>query len=232
MNDKLREVDKVSFIIHAKLKREDNRNIDVMLLQKSGQMIFPGFQTKKIPSNIMVNTEQQFQSFCRYFLSNFVFQEPFTEKLTWEKMGRELFVFCSIEMPTTTTTTTKANIHFVTPAEILNQKHYLGTRISEIVLSFLSTNLKKVISTDVLPQVFYLHVDEEDVIFFQNLPLERSQNGYFCFSNKIDEHKTNLRYVVWVGKYVINENMGEFDETCFKEDIVLVKNRKQFSLLF
>jgi hypothetical protein len=223
----LREVDVVSFIIYAKLRREDSREIDLFLLQKSGQMIFPGFQIEKMPANIMVKTEQQFQSYCRYFLSNFVTQTPFVEELTWEKIGREIFVFLSLEM-----IKTKPNFYFVTPAEIFNQKHYLGTCISGTVYSFLSKNLKKVINTEVFPQVFYLHVNEEDAIYFQNLPLERNKDSYFYFSSKIDKNKTNLRYAVWVGKYVINENIGEFDETCFKEDIVLVKNRKQFSLLF
>jgi hypothetical protein len=229
MSEILREVDKVSFVPHVKAKREnsDEEGIDLILLQKSGQMIFPGFQTNKIPTNISVKTEQQFQSYCRYFLSNFVLRDASIQELRWEQMGRELFVYFDVHV-----TKVKPNYFFVTPAEILNQKHYLGTCISETVSNFLSTNLKKVTSTELFPQVFYLHVEEADAIYFRKLPLERNQEGYFSFRSEIDENKTNLRYAVFVGRYGLEEAMGENDDTCFKESNVLVKSRKQFSLLF
>lgn len=224
----LREVDKVSFVIHVKTKIEcDNQEIDLIILQKSGQMIFPGFQTNKIPANISVKSEQQFLSFCRYFLYNFVLQEAFNLQLTWELTGREIFVNCH-----TNVTRAKLNFYFVTPAEILNQKHFLGTSISETVINFLSTNLKRITNTELFPQVFYLNVNEGDSIYFQNLPLERNQDGHFCFSSEIDRSKTNLRYAVYVGRYGFEAEIGENDDTCFKENIVLVKSRKQFSLLF
>lgn len=227
MTDMLREVEKVSCVIHAAKRREEsNQEIDLILLQKSGQMCFPGFQASKIPANISVKTEQQFQSYCRYFLSNFLLHEPVIQQITWEERASELFVYCKIQM-----TETKPNFYFVTPAEILNQKHYLGTGISNTVSNFLSTNLKKVTSTEVFPQVVYLHINEGDRLYFQTLPLERNQDGYFYFSSELDRNKTNLRYAVYVGKYGFHE-MGEDDDTCFKENIVLVKSRKQFSLLF
>lgn len=234
MSDLLREVDKVSFIIHVKLKREDadehedneNENIiDLFLLQKAGEMIFPSFQVAKIPANILVKTEQQFQSYCRYFLSNFVLNEPAIQQLSWERMGREVFVYSTLEA-----TKVKPNFFFVTPAEILNQKHYLGTCVSEPVLTLLSTNVKRITKTELFPQVFYLHIEEGDRIYFQKLPLERREDGYFYFSSEIDKKKTNLRYAVNVGKYGFQE-MGEKDDTCFMGSNVLVKSRKQFSLL-
>jgi hypothetical protein len=223
----LRDVDQVTFIIRAKQKLEaENNQIDLILLQKSGQMIFPSFQTKKIPANIPVKTEQQFQSYCRYFLSNFVFHNLPALELTWERQGSEIFVFSTIE-----TTKPKQLYYFVTPAEILNQKHYLGTHVSETVSNFLSTKLKQVLEAEVFPQVFYLQVEEGDTIYFQNLPLERNQDGYFCFSSEIDQAKINLRYVVFVGKYGFDKFEENID-TCFLERTVLVKSRKQFSLLF
>lgn len=220
----LREVDKVSFVIHVKTNDDE---LDLILLQKSGQMIFPGFQTNKIPANISVKTEQQFQAYCRYFLSNFVLHDAANQELTWERMERELIVYCHMKE-----IKPKSNFYFVTPAEILNQKHYLGTGISETVSNFLSTNLKKITNTELFPQVYYLNVNAGDTIYFQKLPLERNQNGHFSFSSEIDKTKTNLRYAVYVGRYCFEEEMGENDDTCLKESSVLVKSRKQFSLLF
>lgn len=229
----LETITRVNLVVQWKKTEDTLYPFSLFVLEKSGKMNYPGFETAKIPRNILVKTEAQLVAYCKYFLSNFVFENEVMMSFLFCKSdpSREMFATFLVQQQNIKL---KPKFDFVTATEVLNNRSLLFLEVDKKVMDFLSNHLELVFIESEgekdklpfsLPHVFYLSTTKS---FF---PLERNDEGYFEFLLYPTRESENTRVAVFLENFCF-QKMDDFSHTCIQENVILVKDRKQFSLLF